>query len=576
MKFYLSPKSIFFQLKDNFWIILIFISGVFFRVYRLDQQLLLDDEWHSIWHSNSYTMKWLFENFVPGATAIPLNLYNRFMLEYFHWSEIFLRVPNLLAGILVLPVFYYFINKLISKTIAFYFLALIAFSPFLIFYSRSSRPYSIFLLFTFSAVVSMYLLLRDGKNRYLWFFSITSFFATYFHLFALPASLTVLGYAYLLKLASGKNLLSLGNRIKVACSLKQLVNATLIYLIPVFIFYFNPIKNGMLNMLPKVTDFNLSAHLIYGLLELMSGTENKICIVLFLFLFFLSLKRILSSEQKILGTMIVLVFISYIIALYVSKPWLAESMPIVFLRYTVIFVPFYCMMVVIGADCLVGFAVKKINNKVLFKKNYLSTMCILFLSVYFFITPLPGLYRGQNNFMLHSAYHESYKKLNWDRAYVSQFHPVLEINIQNMPRFYKMLQKEHEKFSIIEYPLPVEDHYNILYYYQHFHQKKVIAGFFQGSYKERQMIPAKPLGHYLDGDIEKRRLRFKSFVEISDLQRIRGIGAKYIVIHKELMAEIQGKLPSGRFKHSVIMMEKYKQEFGDPIFEDQWIWVFLI
>ena len=131
-----------------FWLFagLALIVGIILRFYMLSGQILLDDEWHGIDYAIGNSFSYLLTHSGQGATCIPLNLYRRFLLQTVGWSELLLRLPAIIAGVLSLVIFPVLVKKIFSLRVTIVFAFLVAVSPFLIFYSRVSRPYSIFTL----------------------------------------------------------------------------------------------------------------------------------------------------------------------------------------------------------------------------------------------------------------------------------------------------------------------------------------------------------------------------------------------------------------------------------------------
>src|SRR5690348_6042248 len=81
------------------------VAGFFLRWYLLRDQVLLDDEWHGLFYVIGRSPMWLLTHFsVPGATCIPLNVYTWAVGATFGWSEMALRLPSLVCGILCVVV----------------------------------------------------------------------------------------------------------------------------------------------------------------------------------------------------------------------------------------------------------------------------------------------------------------------------------------------------------------------------------------------------------------------------------------------------------------------------------------
>ncbi len=137
-----------------FFISLAFLFGVVLRLYLIRDQVLLDDEWHGMSYVYGKSAWYLLTHFpLALATCPPLNLYRWVLLHSFGWNEILLRLPSLLAGISGLLVLPLALKDLVGRRTLIFFTWLLAISPFLIFYSRVIRPYSVVAQTGFLAIV---------------------------------------------------------------------------------------------------------------------------------------------------------------------------------------------------------------------------------------------------------------------------------------------------------------------------------------------------------------------------------------------------------------------------------------
>jgi hypothetical protein len=82
-----------------------FVAGLILRLYLLPGQVLLDDEWHSLYFVGDKPFWSLFIHQDLAANTIPQNIYHSLMLKTLGWSEMILRLPSLLAGLLGLILF---------------------------------------------------------------------------------------------------------------------------------------------------------------------------------------------------------------------------------------------------------------------------------------------------------------------------------------------------------------------------------------------------------------------------------------------------------------------------------------
>jgi hypothetical protein len=78
------------------------VLGAVLRLHGIDDQLLLSDEWHALHAAALAPVRRLLSLVTFGATSIPMNVYARLLLDGPGWSELSLRLPSLIAGLVTL------------------------------------------------------------------------------------------------------------------------------------------------------------------------------------------------------------------------------------------------------------------------------------------------------------------------------------------------------------------------------------------------------------------------------------------------------------------------------------------
>jgi phosphopentomutase len=123
----------------------------------------------------------------------------------------------------------------------------------------------------------------------------------------------------------------------------------------------------------------------------------------------------------------------------------------------------------------------------------------------------------------------------------------------------------------------IGDHFNPLYYYQHFHRRPVLVGYTMDVSLSRGLAAGNIYGDtYIDQVLslvsDPARLRFRNLVSMDDLPAMRRRGAEYAILHKRFEAqlpEVAMPLPDlDRLRH------QYQQTLGEPFYEDAHIAVF--
>ncbi len=128
-----------------------FAIGAYLRLEQISAQVLVGDEWHPIHEILYATAAHTATSFGHADYSIPLVLIYRLEMRWFALSELTLRLPIIVAGLLTLILFpVALLGRLSNRTIVL-FAILLAISPFLISYARIGRPYALTLLCTYLA-----------------------------------------------------------------------------------------------------------------------------------------------------------------------------------------------------------------------------------------------------------------------------------------------------------------------------------------------------------------------------------------------------------------------------------------
>ena len=157
------------------------VTGAFLRLYLITDQILLDDEWHGLFYATGHSLGYLLLYADGAATCAPLNAYAWMLLHTIGWSEMALRLPSLLPGLLALLVFPLLVRRIHGEAVACIFAVFLSLSPFLTAYSRIVRPYSALVFFEFIAIYSAGIWLHTGEKRFGLLYVLTAVAAIYFH-----------------------------------------------------------------------------------------------------------------------------------------------------------------------------------------------------------------------------------------------------------------------------------------------------------------------------------------------------------------------------------------------------------
>jgi len=120
-------------MKQKILILAIALSGLLLRLHGLD--------FHDLWHDEAWSI--FISNNIQFYLSRPL-FYTilRFWIKIFGLSEFSARFPALIFSVLSIPAVYILGKKLFDSRVGIISAALIALSPFQIWYAQEARVYS--------------------------------------------------------------------------------------------------------------------------------------------------------------------------------------------------------------------------------------------------------------------------------------------------------------------------------------------------------------------------------------------------------------------------------------------------
>ena len=486
-------------------------AGAVLRLYALPGQILLDDEWHALNFVIDKPLLSLFWRQGMGANCVPDNLYSAILLRTVGWSELCLRLPSIAAGLLTLAVLPWMVRRLWGARAGAAFAWLLAVAPCAIFYSRLCRPYAKVLFFGMFALLSLCRWLRSGERRDIVMYGVGAFAAVYFHLYAaavlLPPALVA---AWLKRSARARRDLRLG---------------AAAFALPAVIFILPPnISN------PWWLDASVSGasgmrwQTLATLSRLFAGTDSSILRLLFGLLIAFGGAALYRKDRSIalaLGAGVLAFALKA-----VSSTQTGMEVGIQIARYGLLLLP-------IGALCA----------SLAFSRLPRGTAAA-FAAVLFMFGPLRGTYGSINNFTNHSAFQYDYRAIDWSATPEREFFPGYVMRRESVPSAYSELARRDDVLGVIEFPMLVADHLNVLYFFQHFHRKPVAAGYLPGV----RFPPRAPDEAYVDADapisyvlnrVPPEKLHFRNIVALDDIERLRRKFAGWaIAVHRHYLNEV--------------------------------------
>jgi hypothetical protein len=550
------------------------LLGIFFRSYLLSGQVLIDDEWHGFFYAIGKSPFFLLTHFsVPGATCIPLNAYTWLLGKTIGWSEISLRFPCWLCGVVCVLMGPLLAQKIVGTQRAAWLALLLALSPLLIFYSRICRPYGAVALLGFLALLLAARWMQTGILRYGIGFAIAGVLAVYFHLYAVviagaPVFTAILLHLYsrLVKKTKAAAGPPLWHWLAVAAGM---VIAGAILVLPALI---QSMRGTFFDVAMKGSpEWQSVPHV----LALFSGTAQPALVVVFWFLLGIGAVEQIRRNPWFGATLLSL-YPLHALAIVLSRPDSIQS-AIVVTRYCIPMVPVSLLLVACGLQRILEF----LAGRMVLRPALQAGLAAGYIAVVAFAGPLLQIYAAPNNFTNHGAFQHRYRPIDWTRSFYSDMAPAdftvnTVVRAEEVSPFYAELSRLPGLRPIVEYPMLIGDQFNPLYYYQHFHHRPIIVGY-SADVATGGVAAGNVYGNtYVDQVLvlvpNKSQLKFQTLVSMNDLAAIRARGVQFIVIHKHFEAQL-----------SLMMMplpdidrlrSEYATKIGPPFYEDAYITVY--
>ncbi len=586
------PSSKWYAARHRYGLVLgcIFVIGAYLRLHLLSSQILMDDEWHSIRDITGRKFLQVLTAFNPvNNTSLPLNLYNLALYHTVGWSEFALRLPIMLAGLLSLIVLPLQIRRLLNARVSIVFACLLAISPFLVFYSRYDRPYGITVLLCFSALLFSQQWLSTGKWSYAIGFLLAGVFAICTSLLcivAVPVPLVVaIGSRLLTRLRP-----SSAEAWHLNVSAKNLVRVAALFAILLWP-YMLPVLRQSARLPWAGGHFTLPA--LWTAATFLSGTPSALLVGLF-FIFLVAGFALLCRDHRLLAAIFLSTLCASAAFLLCSRP-LGLDEGAILLRYAIVVVPISFTAVAVAVDDLLK-AIENINRI----PRAAPALCAGGLLIGLYAAgPLPELYVAPNDLANHTFFQTSYARKTWENTELRFVYPSFVIRRDEIPPFYHWLGGQTNVSSIIEYPFDLCSYNNLFYFYQHFHRKRILAGYCSDPALARYSfapLSGGPEFHCQVGKMDAdevlsavgdpSKLSFRNMVDVTDTNALLSSAADLLVVHKDIMMELTVWKDSPRNPiYDTILMHyravdqlqvRFKNEFGAPIYEDAHLLCFQI
>lgn len=191
----MQMKNIFKNNADNILLICILIIAFILRVYRLSYIPFMHDEFSALLRTQYNSFNELIEKGVMIDGHPPLiQVFLFFWVKNFGFSEIWLKLPFIVSGVVSVYLAYKIAADWFGKTPAVVIASLLAYLQYPIFYSQIIRPYSsgLFLILLFVYFWNKVIFYSDKKRCFnLFGFVVSGSLCTYNHHFTLLQAIII-------------------------------------------------------------------------------------------------------------------------------------------------------------------------------------------------------------------------------------------------------------------------------------------------------------------------------------------------------------------------------------------------
>ena len=566
--------------------------GAFLRLHGLRDQIPMDDEWHGLDFALSRDLWFLFTHFSrAGANSVPFNLYLRALLHTFGWTEVSIALPSLLAGLGLLWVFPRWVWRRFGTLSAVVTAALLAISPFLVFYSRVARAYSVVLLFECLALLALCEWLHTARRRHALGLVVFGALAIWTHASAVPALAAAAAAA-----AGQRWVRSRRATAPLAPSVRQLAAAGLGMLGLAGALWLPALWSPMPGIWHASANFSIQG--FAGMCELLSGTAFVPLQIIYGVLALAGIglaARIARQDLIVLGAAVA----GSLLAVLATRPNLSGVAPVL-LRYLLPLSLLASLAIGVALETAVRAATSRRSKSLVFA----TALCLV--AALFAFGPLPRLFGATNSFTKHPAFSFDYAKHDPDRARPDPLAPVAEPGLRRseLQPFYAELAREVGDAPVIEYPFILGEDANLMYFAQQVHRRPVLAGYYPSGALDRDVFgiavgsrsasdsrPSSP-GYILSGMMvdhvlgrperaartkDDVRIRFRTVVDIADPDAVSRSRAQYLILHWNLLREFFQIGPEwGKSWFVARIREQLIARYGVPVFENGVICVFRV
>jgi uncharacterized membrane protein len=172
---------------DRVLLVVILILGLGVRLWQLGQDSFWNDEAGVALVALSPNLSGMLEAMDSHAMAMPLDYFITWLVIHFSLSELWLRLPAALFGVLSLLTCYLLFTRLANPRVARLAVLLLAISPLHIQFSQELRFYSSLIFFYNLSTLCFLIALEKRQRKYWAAYALVTALGIYFHIYTILA-----------------------------------------------------------------------------------------------------------------------------------------------------------------------------------------------------------------------------------------------------------------------------------------------------------------------------------------------------------------------------------------------------
>jgi hypothetical protein len=515
------------------WLLgLVFVAGAGIRLYRIGEQIILDDEWHALNAVQYFDFGWIFTHFSTADISIPLAMLYELQYRVVGLNEILMRWPMLAAGSVAILLLPRLLRHWLSRPERLILAMLIAVSPFLIYYSRFARPYMLLVLLEPGALVLAWHWWNGGKVIHGAGWILCAALSAWFNSPALAVVTAPFAWFGLIALRRAGN--EEGRK-----DLARLFMIGLVMLAALGVLLGPPLLTDFGSIAAKAGQHLVGFSTLVWAVSLASGSGHAWVFLPIALLAVLGLVTLYQRDAAFVRFLLTILLLAMVAVSLAGAAWVKEGP--VFLRYLIGLLPFYLASAAVGLVRAVSWLVHR--SGVPAAVNWLAYPVLILLLVG--AGPIPDWPMRTNQFMTHLNYHFHYDRKQNPFVY------TFDDWYREEP-FYAEIAGLHPAGDavIVEAPWYLESYNNALNLRQETHGQKVLIGFING-------LCAGPL--YGELGVGQSGMKFRNFVYLQEL--LDGTReADYLVLRRRSMSPAARVIEMDFAKCELAVREK----FGAP------------